>query len=779
MSYLERMDRRLTLFMRALIVVALALPTLIHARQKAGADPHRDGRLPGHSARGHAFDQGPWQKPWKMEGIGQVHFPITTRVPETQQWFDQGLALLHDFQFYEAERSFHWCVELDPECAMGYWGMALAASDDPKRFEQLLSEALRRKDGVSERERLYIEAWVGARAPRLEGRFAARGEERGKAYEKERAALLEGLEKIIVRFPDDIEAKAFYALASLDLEARVASEALLQQVLAVAPEHPGAHHYRIHLWDNSPEEGVALASCARYGRIAWDVGHANHMPGHVYSGLGMWREAALWMESATRVELRQMQERGLFPYDYWNFAHNRNYLAYIQEQQGLVDQALDGARALLASPTRPPRQDEEDDGEENGGDNEDSDYVQSQGLTALVRCLLKFERWDEVLRADAIPWKKSETHRAWRHYAEALAHLGQDDLPAALASTGELDELVGKLKDGYPKERATRWFRELDALVRLRTGRELEGLSELEELAREQAEEFRRFDDPPDDRALFYDLLGERHLERGSPRLAVECFQKGLELVRNDGFALSGLARAEHALGNLAEATRAYGRLRFVWQHADSGLRWMESARALGLESERIDESPEPQREYHSEPLARLGPLAWEPFAAPALAALDPQGETVTLAERRGHNVVLVFYLGGQCVHCVEELAALAKRASDFAALDATILALSPDAPADLARPAPLAGLELRLLSDPEHANARAFHAWNDFEDQALHATILIDRQGRIRWAHTGAQPFADVSFLLEELGRWGRDGGPALTGTTSAGGVSSPGGKF
>lgn len=693
-----------------------------------------------------------------MEGIGQVHFPVTTRVPELQAWFDQGLALLHDFQFYEAERSFHWCVELDPECAMGYWGMALAAADDAERFEPLLSEALRRKDGVSERERLYIEAWVGARAPRLEGRFEAPGQARGdgrEAYEKERAALLEGLEKIIVRYPDDIEAKAFYALASLELEARVASEALLQEVLAVAPEHPGAHHYRIHLWDNSPEEGVALASCARYGRIAWDVGHANHMPGHVYSGLGMWREAALWMESATRIELRQMQERGLFPYDYWNFAHNRNYLAYIQEQQGLVGQALEGARALLASPTRPPpAKDESDDGD--GG--EDSDYVHSQGLTALLRCLLKFERWDEVLRADAIPWKKTESHRAWRHYAEALAHFGQDDLPAALASVGELDELLGKMKDGYPKERATRLFRELDALVRLHTGRELEGLSELEELAREQAEEFRRFDDPPDDRALYYDLLGERHLERGSPRLAAECFRKSLELVRNDGFALSGLARAEHALGNLAEATRAYGRLRFVWQHADPGLRWMEAAHALGLDSERIDESPEPQREYHSEPLARLGPLAWEPPAAPALAALDPEGRTVTLAEQRGHNVVLVFYLGGQCVHCVEELAALAKRAGDFAALDATILALSADAPADLARPAPLSGLELRLLSDPEHVNARAFHAWNDFEDQALHATLLIDRQGRIRWQHTGAQPFADAAFLLEELGRWGRE---------------------
>ncbi len=732
----------------------------------------RDDRQPGHSTRGHAFDEGPRQKPWKMEGIGAVHFPITTSVPEVQAWFDQGLALLHSFQFYEAERSFRWCVELDPECAMAYWGMALTAEDDEERFESLLSEAQRRKDTVSERERLYIEAWVDARVPRLEGRFR----ERSESGEKERTKLLEGLEAILVRYPDDLEAKSFYALASLDLQARAATDALLQDVFTAAPDHPGAHHYRIHLWDNSPEEGVALESCARYGRIAWDVGHANHMPGHVYSGLGMWREAGLWMESATRVELRQMQERGLLPYDYWNFAHNRNYLCYIQEQQGLVTLALAGARTLLASPTRPPAPKE--DGDESGDGEPSPDYVLSQGLTALVRGLLKFERWDEVLREGAIPWGEGDENTAWRHYAEALAHLGQGDLAAALESAHELDEVAKEAKPEWKKERAERWFREVDALVRLRTGRELEGLSELEELAREQAEAFRHYDDPPDDRALFYDLLGELHLERGSARLAAQCFQEALELVRNDGFALSGLARAEHAQGNTAAAARAWGRLRHVWQHADPDLRWLEAARALGLESERIDESPAPQREYHSESLAKLGPLAWEPFAAPALAALDGAGATVTLAEQRGKNVVLVFYLGGQCVHCVEELAALAARSEDFAALGATILAVSADAPADLAKPEKLSGLALRLLSDPEHVAARAFHAWDDFEDLALHATLLLDRQGRIRWQHVGAKPFADAGFLLEEMKRWGTADAPVASGGSAAGSASAPGGK-
>ena len=156
-------------FLALALVPALSAPP--GAQQRAAAYAGRDDRTPGHSARGHAFDQGPRQKPWKMEGIGSAHFPITTSVPEVQEWFDQGVTQLHSFWFYEAERTFRWCLKLDPECAMAYWGMALAAENDKERFEALLAEALKRKSTVSERERLYIEAWVGAQAPRLEGRF--------------------------------------------------------------------------------------------------------------------------------------------------------------------------------------------------------------------------------------------------------------------------------------------------------------------------------------------------------------------------------------------------------------------------------------------------------------------------------------------------------------------------------------------------------------------------------------------------------------------------------
>ena len=110
----------------------------------------------GHSHQGDAYDVGPRQKPWPIAGIGTAHFPITTKNPEVQHWFDQGNALLHSFWYYEAERAFRWCLKLEPENAMAYWGLA-RASEDSKRAADFLAEAIKRKGKVTERERLYIE----------------------------------------------------------------------------------------------------------------------------------------------------------------------------------------------------------------------------------------------------------------------------------------------------------------------------------------------------------------------------------------------------------------------------------------------------------------------------------------------------------------------------------------------------------------------------------------------------------------------------------------------
>src|SRR5215471_3732094 len=110
----------------------LALSAFVSAAQTGVAEAYKQG----HSHQGDAFDIGPRQKPWRMDGIGKVHFPITTAKPEVQEWFDQGVALLHSFWYYEAERSFRWCLKLEPGNAMAYWG--LARSSDGERATDFL-----------------------------------------------------------------------------------------------------------------------------------------------------------------------------------------------------------------------------------------------------------------------------------------------------------------------------------------------------------------------------------------------------------------------------------------------------------------------------------------------------------------------------------------------------------------------------------------------------------------------------------------------------------------
>ena len=119
--------------------------------------------LQGHSMQGQPFDVGPRGKPWVIDGIGIAHFPISTKNPEVQKWFDQGNELLHSFWYYEAERSFRWCLKLEPENAMVYWGLARAASGD--RAKDFIREAVKRKDRVTPREQLYIEAMAARLVP--------------------------------------------------------------------------------------------------------------------------------------------------------------------------------------------------------------------------------------------------------------------------------------------------------------------------------------------------------------------------------------------------------------------------------------------------------------------------------------------------------------------------------------------------------------------------------------------------------------------------------------
>ena len=442
--------------------------------------------LQGHSMQGQPFDVGPRGKPWVIEGIGDAHFPISTRNPEVQKWFDQGNALLHSFWYYEAERSFRWCLKLEPDNPMVYWGLARSTSGD--RAKDFVREAVKRKDRATPREKLYIEAMAASLLP---DPLAEKPDSREMARESRKI-----LETLCVKYPDDMEARALLALGNMGND-RYGTELMIREILAKQPDHPGAHHYRIHNWDyNQPEQ--ALESCRRYTELVPGIGHAQHMPGHIYSIIGMWNEAAIAMDAATRVEKRYMQQSLTFPFNNWNYPHNMRYLCYIQEQLGMVNAALAGAKELSATPRDPV-------------DNADGPYTaQSAGKASMGRALMRFERWDELLNPKTIPWGDTFRDKVSKAYFETRAWLGKGDAEKAAKSYDTFAALKKDLDKNKDMEQMYAIYSpELKARLAIARGETIVGLGLLADAAQREYDFQKLYADPPNYPESLFNSLGE------------------------------------------------------------------------------------------------------------------------------------------------------------------------------------------------------------------------------------------------------------------------------
>ena len=339
-------------------------------------------------------------------------------------------------------------------------------------------------------------------------------------------------------------------------------------------------------------------------------------------------------------------------------------------------------------------------------------------------------------------------------YEGAPEQIETGELLEAAESLRELKEMEEEVaEDQVAPFHAIHW-REVEALLMLKRGETIDGLGLLTRAAQLEMEQRQIFNDPPTYPRMLYNVLGEQYIAVDSPTLAIAAFHVALAEVPNDAFALAGLARAHFELGERELAAEFYGRFLHVWSDAEPGLRTMEQVAALGIEADPTDVSPGAQRSYSSVVLDSLGPERWEPYAAPKLEARDSDGEKVTLEDYRGRPVLLVFYLGEQCPHCVEQLVAIRKRFPDFEASEVAVLAVSSDTPEVNSEFLKSGEIPYRLLSDAEFRSAGRFGSYDDFEEIELHSTFVIDRDGRVRWSRIGGGPFMDVDFLLDEIDR-------------------------
>jgi len=319
-----------------------------------------DEILAGHSYHGEAFNEGPRQKAYLMGGTGNVAFPVTTSSKRAQAFINQGVGQLHGFWDLEAERSFRQAAMLDENCAMAYWGAALAANAKRDRARGFIEKAVEikaaLKDKISRREQLYIDALA---AYLKETKSEKEGKRVPSDTKKKLAqAYLKALESIVLEFPEDLEAKAFVAHRiwnngrdGIPVSSYIATDSLLQDIFAIEPLHP-SHHYTIHLWDyRKPERAVQAA--ARCGPAAPSIAHMWHMPGHIYSRLKRYEDAVFQQEASARVDHAHMMRDRVMPDEIHNFAHNNEWLIRNLVYVGRVDDAVALAKNMIELPQHP------------------------------------------------------------------------------------------------------------------------------------------------------------------------------------------------------------------------------------------------------------------------------------------------------------------------------------------------------------------------------------------------------------------------------------------
>ena len=260
-----------------------------------------------------------------QEKLGKVDFAVSC-TPEAQAQFNRAVAMLHSFWFPQAPKAFAAVSEIDTDCAMAHWGIAISQRANPlvgpadaAALKRGLASIEKAKEigAKTQRERDYIAAieLFYKNSEKLDHRA------RVLAYEK-------AMERLYLAYSQDIEAAVFYALAlneAIDYHDKTYARQfkaarILEQVYAKQPEHPGVLHYLIHSYDFPPLAARGLATAQRYATVAPSAPHALHMPSHIFSMVGMWQESIKSNREALGVAK--------------NYVHAMDFMVYAHLQLG-------------------------------------------------------------------------------------------------------------------------------------------------------------------------------------------------------------------------------------------------------------------------------------------------------------------------------------------------------------------------------------------------------------------------------------------------------------
>jgi tetratricopeptide (TPR) repeat protein len=510
-----------------------------------------------------------------FKGLDVIDYPITTKSPEAQKYFNQGMALSYGFNHAEAARSFYYATKLDPESAMCYWGFAYVlgpnynAGMEPDNYERAykaIQKAIQLSGKASEKEKALINA--------LAKRYTEKHLEDRSRFD---IAYSAAMKKVNDRFPDDANINALYAESIMDLHPWDLYEkdgtpkkwtpeivSLLEKILKKDPKHIGANHFYIHAVEasNTPERGNSSAKAFDEGLVPGS-GHLVHMPSHIYIRTGEYHKGTLANINAVKVDsnyVTMCHAQGAYPLGY--YPHNYHFMAGTATLEGNSKWAMRGANQV-SKHVHPKSM------TEPGWGTLQHYYV----IPYYVA--VKFGKWDDILKmklvTDTLKYPVAVTH-----YAKGMAYLGKNDLKKAKQELLQLEEIAKDKK----LEQITIWElnsvstliqiakRVLKAEIAASEKNYAQSIALLKEAV--AIEDSLNYNEPPD---WFFSVrhhLGAVQIEAEKYQDAVKTYKDDLKRLPKNGWAHHGLRLAHEKMNNKTKAKEITRLIEKSWANADT-----------------------------------------------------------------------------------------------------------------------------------------------------------------------------------------------------------------
>ncbi|MGB1124714.1 MAG: tetratricopeptide repeat protein [Phycisphaeraceae bacterium] len=516
--------------------------------------------------------------------MGAYTRPVTTDSEKAQRYFDQGLKFIYGFNHDEAVRSFAAATELDPGCAMAWWGIAYAqgpnynASGMNAAREaaawQAIQRAIAELDNESDAEKALIRASVNRYSEPVTLDESLSAEEKKKAQAKinkakgqRKAKFADAMAHVLKDHPGDPDIGTLYADAlmvknpwrlhkpdgSVQREETTTIIGIIEHVLAIDPDHPGATHMYIHAVEASSDKARAIPAADALSTAVPFSGHLTHMPSHLYVQVGMWDRAVEQNLLAIKSDARYLKKSPAQYRMHGYIAHNGHMLAFAGMMSGRERDAMKGAMFS--------RQSIPDDLMATMGKRYD------RAFCAKFDVMKRFGRWDDILKEPAPPEMLQRTTAVWRT-CRAVAYAAKKDFENAKIEHEAFKELLAKKKNDAFMQLNDKFIAAEIALHQEDWNTAIKLLEEAVPL-----EDKARYSEPPLYLQPIRHTLGAVYFRAERYADAERVYREDLEKWPGNGWSLYGLAHSLNRQGKTGQADEAFAAHEAAWKNADKPLR--------------------------------------------------------------------------------------------------------------------------------------------------------------------------------------------------------------